>query len=128
MEQNKGKRNTATIELLKLAEKNPELPIITEIFQDVFEDYVSSWWMGEVTGSCIEHVWTGTFNGQCHTWTLDEALMDSEVFVKDNAPEDLKEKLDKLGDADFEKKAGEWIKSLPRKKCIIAYVDAPDHI
>lgn len=36
-------------------------------------------------------------------------------------------KLYKLGDADFEKKAGEWIKSLPWKKCIIAYVDVPDH-
>lgn len=62
MEQNKGKRNTATIELLKLAEKNPKLPIITEIFQDVFEDYVSGCWMGEVTGSCIETIWTSTFN------------------------------------------------------------------
>lgn len=128
MEQNKGKRNTATIELLKLAEKNPELPIITKIFGGVFEDYVSGWWMGEITGSCVETVWTGTFHGQYHTWTLDEALMDSETFVKENAPEDLKRELYKLGDADFKKETGEWIKSLPWKKCIIAYVDAPDRI
>lgn len=128
MEQNKNKRNTATIELLKLAEKNPELPIITKIFPEVFEDYVSGWWMGEITGSCVETVWTGTFHGQYHTWTLDEALMDSETFVKDNAPEDLERKLYKLGDADFKKETGEWIKSLPWKKCIIAYVDAPDRI
>lgn len=124
-----GKRSLATLELLKLAEENPELPIIAEVNSDVVPDDCCMSWFGKVTGACVEYVWTGrTPNEMYRTWTLDEALTENYFFVKENAPEPLKEKLKKLGSADFDEVSSRWINSLPWKKCIIVYVDVPDNI
>lgn len=124
-----GKRSLATLELLKLAEENPELPIIAEVNSEVIgnESYMSLF--GEATGACIEYVLTvRTFDGMYRTWTLDEALSENYFFIQENAPELLKEKLKKLGPADFDEVSSKWIDSLPWKKCIIVYVDVPDSI
>lgn len=124
-----GKREPATLELLKLAEENPELPIIAEVNSDVVPDDCCMSWFGKVTGACVEYVWTGrTSNEMYRTWTLDEALTENYFFVKENAPEPLKEKLKKLGPADFDEVSSRWINSLPWKKCIIVYVDVQDNI
>lgn len=119
-----GKRSSATLELLKLAEENPELPIIAEVDSEVVAEDGYIFWFGEVTGTCVDYVLAGEY----HSWTLSEALMENDAFVEENAPEALKQKLEKLNDADFDKEANEWIKSLPWKKCILVYVDVPDHI
>lgn len=119
-----GKRSSATLELLKLAEENPERPIIAEVDSEVVAEDGYMFWFGEVTGACVEYVLAGEY----HSWTLSEALMENDAFVEENAPEALKQKLEKLNDADFDKEANEWIKSLPWKKCILVYVDVPDHI
>ena len=118
------KRSLATLELLILAEENPELPIIAEVDSEVVAEDGYIFWFGEVTGACVEYV----LAGEDHSWTLSEALMENDAFVEENAPEALKQKLEKLNDADFDKEANEWIKSLPWKKCILVYVDVPDHI
>nr|DAU85595.1 MAG TPA: hypothetical protein [Caudoviricetes sp.] len=124
-----GKRSLATLELLKLAEENPELPIIAEVNSDVVPDDCCMSWFGEVTGACVEYVWTGrTSNEMYRTWTLDEALTENYFFVEENGPEILKEKLKKLSNDDFDEVSSKWINSLPWKKCIIAYVDVPDNI
>lgn len=124
-----GKRSLATLELLKLAEENPELPIIAEVNSDVVEDDCYMSWFGEVTGAYVEYVLTvRTFNGMYRTWTLDEALIENYFFIQENAPEILKEKLKKLGPADFDEVSSKWIDSLPWKKCIIVYVDVPSSI
>lgn len=119
-----GKRSLATLELPKLAEENPELPIIAEVDSEVVAEDGYMFWFGEVTGACVEYV----LAGEDHSWTLNEALMENDAFVEENAPEALKQKLEKLNDVDFDKEANEWIKSLPWKKCILVYVDVPDHI
>lgn len=130
MEKNvEGKRSLATLELLKIAEENPGLPIIAEMYSEVTgnENYISCF--GEVTGACIEYVLTvRTFGGMYRTWTLDEALVENHFFIEENAPESLKQKLYKLSDADFNKEACKWIKSLPWDKCIIVYVCVPGGI
>lgn len=129
MKKVESKRSLATLELLKLAEENPELPIIAEVDSEVVADEGCMSWFGEVTESCVEYVWTGkTPSGMRRTWTLDEALEENYFFVKENAPELLKEKLKKLGPADFDEVSSRWINSLPWEKCIIAYVDTPDSI
>lgn len=124
-----GKRSLATLELLKLAEENPELPIIAEVNSDVVADdgYIS--WFGEITEAHVEYIWTGrTYSEMFRTWTLDDALMENDTFIEENAPEVLKQKLEKLSDTDFDKAVNEWIKSLPWKKCIVVYVDVPDNL
>lgn len=118
------KRSLATLELLKLAEENPELPIIAEVDSEVVAEDGYMFWFGEVTGACVEYV----LAGEDHSWTLSEALIENCSFVEENAPEPLQQKLGKLSDADFNKEANEWIKSLPWKKCILVYVDVPNHI
>lgn len=124
MKKVESKRSSATLELLKLAEENPELPIIAEVDSEVVAEDGYIFWFGEVTGACVEYV----LAGEDHSWTLNEALMENDAFVEENAPEALKQKLEKLNDVDFDKEANEWIKSLPWKKCILVYVDVPDHI
>lgn len=119
-----SKRSLATLELLKLAEENPGLPIIAKVDSEVVAEDGYMWWFGEVTGACVEYVLTG----EDHSWTLSEALIENCSFIEENAPEPLQQKLEKLSDADFDKEANKWIKSLPWKKCIIVYVDVPDHI
>lgn len=119
-----SKRSLATLELLKLAEENPGLPIIAMVDSEVVAEDGYMWWFGEVTGACVEYVLTG----EDHSWTLSEALIENCPFIEENAPEPLQQKLEKLSDADFDKEANKWIKSLPWKKCIIVYVDVPDHI
>lgn len=123
-EKAEGKRSLATLELLKLSEENPELPIIAEVDSEVVAEDGYMWWFGEVTGACVEYV----LAGEDHSWTLSEALIENSSFVEENAPEPLQQKLEKLSDADFNKEANKWIKSLPWKKCIIVYVDVPNHI
>lgn len=125
----KGEKGPATLELLKLAEENPGLPIIAEVNSDVVADDGYMSWFGEVTEAHIEYIWTGrTYSEMFRTWTLNDALMESDTFVEENAPEALKQKLKKLNDADFHKEASKWIKSLPWKKCIVVYVDVPDNL
>lgn len=119
-----SKRSLATLELLKLAEENPGLPIIAKVDSEVVAEDGYMWWFGEVTGACVEYVLTG----EDHSWTLSEALIENCSFIEENAPEPLQQKLEKLSDADFNKEANKWIKSLPWKKCILVYVDVPDHI
>lgn len=119
-----GKRGLATLELLKLAEENPRLPIIAEVDSEVVAEDGYMFWFGEVTGACVEYV----LAGEDHSWTLSEALIENCSFIEENAPESLKQKLEKLSDADFDKEANEWIKSLPWKKCIVVYVDVPDNL
>lgn len=129
MKKVEGKSGLAMLELLKLAEENPGLQIIAEVDSDVVADDCFASWFGEVTGAHVEYVWTGrTFYGMYRTWTLDEALIENDSFVEQNAPELLKQKLEKLSDADFDKVASKWIKSLQWKKCIIVYVGVPDSI
>lgn len=129
MKKVEGKSGLAMLELLKLAEENPGLQIIAEVDSDVVADDCFASWFGEVTGAHVEYIWTGrTFYGTYRTWTLDEALIENDSFVEENAPELLKQKLEKLSDADFDKVAIKWIKSLPWKKCIIVYVGVPDSI
>lgn len=129
MKKVEGKREPATLELLKLVEENPELPIIAEVNSDVVEDDCCMSWFGEVIGSCVDYVWTGkTFDGMYRTWTLNEALIERGSFVKENAPEPLKQRLEKLNYADSDKAVTQWIKLLPWKKAIIVYVDVPDSI
>lgn len=123
-----SKRTVATLELLKLTEENPELPIIAEVNSDVVADDGYMSWFGEVTEAHIEYIWTGTYNEMLRTWTLNEALMENDSFIEENAPESLKRKLEKLNDTDFDEVSSRWINSLPWKKCIIAYVDVPDNI
>lgn len=124
-----GKRSLATLELLKLAEENPELPIIAEVDSDVVPDDCCMSWFGKVTGACVEYVWTGrTSNEMYRTWTLDEALIESGSFVEENAPESLKQRLKKLNYADCHKAVTQWIKLLPWKKAIVVYVNVPDNI
>lgn len=118
------KRGLATLELLKLAEENPELPIIAEVDSEVVAEDGYMFWFGKVTGALVDYVWAGTY----HTWTLSEALIENCSFIEENAPEPLQQKLEKLSDADFDKEANKWIKSLPWKKYIIVYVDIPDSI
>ena len=62
------------------------------------------------------------------TWTLNEALMKSDTFAKENAPELLKQRPNKLSYAHRHEAVSEWIKLLPWKKCIVVYVDVPDEI
>lgn len=119
-----GKRSLATLALLKLAEENPGLPIIVEVDSEVVAEDGYMFWFGEVTGACVEYV----LSREYHSWTLSEALIENCSFIEENAPEPLQQKLEKLSDADFNKEANKWIKSLPWKKCIIVYVDVPDHI
>lgn len=122
-------KESATLELLKLTKENPRLPIIAEVNSEVVADdgYIS--WFGEITEAHVEHVWTGgTYNEMFRTWTLNEALMENDAFIEENAPETLKQKLEKLNDTDFDKEANEWIKSLPWKKCIVVYIDVPDNL
>lgn len=119
-----SKRSLATLELLKLAEENPGLPIIAKVDSEVVAEDGYMWWFGEVTGACVEYVLTG----EDHSWTLSEALIENCSFIEENAPEPLQQKLEKLSDADFDKEANKWIKSLPWKKCILVYVDVPNHI
>lgn len=124
-----SKRTVATLELLKLTEENPELPIIAEVNSDVVADDGYMSWFGEVTEAHIEYIWTGrTYSEMFRTWTLNDALMENDSFIEENAPEFLKQKLEKLNDTDFDKEANEWIKSLPWKKCIIVYVDVPNNL
>lgn len=124
-----SKRTVVTLELLKLAEENPELPIIAEVNSDVVADDGYMSWFGEVTEAHVEYIWTGrTYSEMFRTWTLNDALMESDTFIEENAPEVLKQKLENLNDADFDKEASKWIKSLPWKKCIIVYVDVPDNL
>lgn len=118
------KRSLATLELLKLAEENPGLPIIAEVDSEVVAEDGYMFWFGEVTGALVDYVLAGEY----HSWTLSEALIENCSFIEENAPEPLQQKLEKLSDADFNKEANKWIKSLPWKKCIIVYVDVPDHI
>lgn len=119
-----GKRSLATLELLKLAEENPGLPIIAKVDSEVVAEDGYMFWFGEVTGACVDYVLAGEY----HSWTLSEALMENDSFIEENSPEPLQQKLEKLSDADFDKEANKWIKSLPWKKCIIVYVDVPDCI
>lgn len=124
-----SKRVLATLELQELIEENPELPIIAEVNSDVVEDDCCMSWFGKVTGVQVEYVWTGRmFDGMYRTWTLNEALIESGSFVKENAPESLKQRLKKLNYADCHKAVSKWIKLLPWKKAIVVYVDVPDNI
>lgn len=119
-----SKKVLATLELLELAEENPGLPIIAEVDSEVVAEDGCMFWFGEVTGALVDCVWAGPY----HSWTLSEALIENYSFIEENAPEHLQQKLDKLNDADFNKAANEWIKSLPWKKCIIVHVGVPDSI
>lgn len=121
-------KESAALELLKLAKENPGLPIIAEVNSDVVADDGYMSWFGEITEAHVESVWTGTYNEMLRTWTLNEALMENDSFIEENAPESLKQKLEKLNDTDFDKETSKWIKSLPWKKCIIVYVDVPDNL
>lgn len=129
-----GEKGPATLELLKLAKENPGLPVIAEVNSEVVADDGYTSWFGEVTEAHIESVWTGRTYSEMfriffnETWTLNEALMENDTFIEENAPESLKRKLEKLNDTDFDKAANEWIKSLPWKKCIVVYVDVPDNL
>lgn len=121
-------KESAALELLKLAKENPGLPIIAEVNSDVVADDGYMSWFGEITEAHVESVWTGTYNEMLRTWTLNEALMENDSFIEENAPESLKQKLEKLNDTDFDKETSKWIKSLSWKKCIIVYVDVPDNL
>lgn len=116
------KRSLATLELLKLAEENPELPIIAEVDSEVVAAYGCLFWFGEIIGACVGYVWAGPY----HSWTLLEAIIENHYFIEENAPEPLQQKLKKLSDADFIKEANKWIKSLPWEKCIIVHIGVPD--
>lgn len=120
----KDEKGSATLELMKLAKENPGLPIIAEVDSEVVAEDGYMFWFGEVTGACVEYV----LAGEDHSWTLSEALIENSSFIEENAPEPLQQKLEKLSDADFNKEANKWIKSLPWKKFILVYVDVPDHI
>lgn len=119
-----SKRALATLELLELAEENPGLPIIAEVDSEVVAEDGYMFWFGEVTGALVDCVWAGPY----HSWTLLEAIIENHYFIEENAPEPLQQKLEKLNDADFNKAANEWIKSLPWKKCIIVHVGVPDSL
>ena len=124
-------KSLATLELMKIAEENPGLPIIAKVYPDEIEDDGCVWCYGEVAGACVGDVLTVKVNGMCRIWTLNEALISKYVFVEENAPQPLKQKLKKLIGVDindFIKAANKWIKSLPWEKCIIVYVDFPDSI
>lgn len=130
----KEEKESATLKLLKLAEENPGLPIIAEVNSNVVADDGYMSWFGEVTEAHVEYILTGRTYSEMfriffnETWTLNEALMENDTFIEENAPESLKRKLEKLNDTDFDKAANEWIKSLPWKKCIVVYVDVPDNL
>lgn len=125
----KDEKESATLELMKLAKENPGLPIIAEVNSEVVADDGYMTWFGEVTEAHVEYIWTGrTYSEMFRTWTLDDALMENDTFIEENAPASLKQKLEKLSDADFGKEANEWIKSLNWKKCIVVYVDVPDNL
>lgn len=78
MKKVESKRSSATLELLKLAEENPELPIIAEVDSEVVAEDGYIFWFGEVTGACVEYV----LAGEDHSWTLNEALMEMMLSSK----------------------------------------------
>lgn len=125
---NMDKKESATLELVILVRENPKLPIIAVVDSDVVVNHDYEKWFGAVTKARIESMWTNTLNGVSRTWTMKEALMEKDIFIKENAPYDLIERLDKLNGVDFDIEANKWIKSLPWKKYIVVYVDVPNNL
>lgn len=125
---NMDKKESATLELVILVRENPKLPIIAVVDSDVVVNHDYDKWFGKVTKARIESMWTSTLNGVSHTWTIKEALMEKDIFIKENAPYDLIERLDKLNGVDFDIEANKWIKSLPWKKYIVVYVGVPNNM
>lgn len=112
--------------LIKVLLKNPDLPIIANVYSEVVSDDGGAFWYGDV-----EDIWyiDTLWNGGNKIWSLDDALCDMIEFFDFEYPEKSIGDIYDLSDEEIDKwmkKAEKFILSLPWKKYIVINVTTPD--
>lgn len=116
-------KNRAVMDLLKLSEGNPTLPIVAMVQSEVVDGEDYGYWAGMVAGAEIEELWTcWEYDGR--TWTREEAEDDLADFMESIGQTDEVEKIQSLPDGPlFERAAMKFISGLPWEKAIVLFVD-----
>lgn len=115
-------------ELIEVLLKNPDLPIIANVYSEVVADDGCAFWYGDVEDMWyIDTLW----NGGNKIWSLDDALCDIMEFFELEFPEKSIGDIYDLSDEEIDKwmkKAEKFILSLPWKKYIVLNVTTPDSL
>lgn len=117
--------NEIVEKLLKLATRNPDLPIKAFVYNEVVAEDDYSYWLGDITDVDVDEVWLDP-NDNGRTWKKKEVLFDFDDFFEHCAPEAIQEECIPLTAGEADKIADKWFESLPWKKCILLTVDTPD--
>ena len=115
--------------LIDVLLKNPDLPIIANVYSEVVADDGYAYWYGDIKEeSCyVDSLWRGGH----HIWSLDDAMGEIVEFFELEFPEKITEDIFKLSDEDFDswiQEAEKFLLSLPWKKYIVLNVDTPNSL
>ncbi len=108
-------------EIIEVLSKNPDLPIIANVYSEVVADDGYAYWYGDVKGVWyIDTLWAGNHK----IWSLDDALDAMMEFLEWEFPEKEPEKLTIKNVKEIEL----FIRKLPWKKVIVLSVTTPDSL
>ena len=107
--------------LIEMLSKNPDLPIIAEVYSEVVADDGFAYWFGDVKESCyVDTLWAG----EEQIWSFDLISRDYNEMIYFMDYEFPEKDVDSMTKNEIKS----FIKSLPWKKYIVLTVMTPDSL
>lgn len=117
----KNYSDKTTEELLRLAAKNPTLPIVAMVNGEVCNGEEDGYWVGAVVGASIDEIWKDDYTNR--VWSRSEVEIDPVDFIDNIEQTEEVTKISDLSAVDAEPEAIKFIGKLPWTKSIVIYIE-----